>query len=65
MAQSNAKAALVEKIEEYDGMATHVMAQVEQHAGAWRSELSEAERVADKVSLVVHFFCLLYSFGRG
>jgi hypothetical protein len=57
VAQSNAKAALVEKIEEYDGMATHVMAQVEQHAGAWRSELSEAERVADKVSLVVHFFC--------
>ena len=48
VAQSNAKAALVEKIEEYDGMATHVMEQVEQHADKWRSEISEAERVADK-----------------
>ena len=66
MAQSNAKAALVEKIEEYDGMATHVMAQVEQHAGAWRSELSEAERVADKVSwLFISFVAHILFFLSG
>ena len=45
---ANEKAALVEKIEEYDGMASEVMAQVELHRGRWRDEIVEAEEAADK-----------------